>query len=243
MNNVKNEQSEQALQIVPGVQQSVEEAYLNTLLSPVLINNGDDYPDLAESMHSNPVIMPEVERKATELHSMENEGNEYDLKEQAASTHIVNDVSENIQEAWPQVAFACQLISVAGLNLALPLSTYTHVIPWPGELQPAKDGEAYLAGHMQHGVCDFDIVDLTGLIMNRKVTDMVENSRHTHVILLQDGSTCLPCDGLLDIVTVDPDKVCWRSPDSKRIWLAGTVKDKSFALLDTERIMRLLGKY
>lgn len=244
MNNTKNEPLAHSVQTA-SVQQSVEEAYLNSLLNSFSINEEHDVPALSESIHAKSVIISEPVPLPAAPNNATNNDDRENLKESSSSVSVTNVTEKSLQETWPQVPFACQLITVAGLKLALPVSSYTQIFPWPGELVPAKNNETPVAGHMQHGVCSFDIVDLTGLILNRSTTEATKNNQYSysHVMLLQDGSTCLPCGDLLEMITVDPDKVCWRSSDSPRTWLAGTVKDEGFALLDSEKIMQLLGKY
>lgn len=236
MNNMTNEQHIHSIQ-VSTVQQSVEEAYLNSLLSPLSIE-GCDAGGRSESQHIKPEAIDEPVR-----HEIKNDVTDPVLNELTNSIDISNVVDEGVYENRPQVPFACQVITVAGIKLALPLSSFTQVFPWPEVLKPTNS-KNYIAGHIQHGACVFDIVDLSGLIMDRPITELVEDdeSSYSHVILLQDGSTCLPCDETLEVVTVNPDKVCWRTSNSKRAWLAGTIKDEQLALLDADKIMRLLGK-
>lgn len=244
MNNTKNEPLVHSMQTA-SVQQSVEEAYLNSLLNSYSINEEHDVSVLSEPIHTKPEIIPEAVQQPAVPNNVKNSEDQSNLKESSSSVSVTDVTEKSVQETWPQVPFACQLITVAGLKLALPLSSYTQIFPWPCELMPAKNNETPIAGHMQHGVCSFDIVDLTGLILNRPVAETIQNNQYSysHVLLLQDGSTCLPCDDLLEMITLNPDKVCWRSSDSPRTWLAGTVKDEGFALLDSEKIMQLLGKY
>lgn len=245
MNNVENEKLLRPLQAAT-LQQSVEEAYLDSLLSPLPDNGEQGICVHQASVKEEPVNTPESveypEQQSTEINAVSNDTNT-DSPQLDEKSVKADSVDDNINESWPQLPFVCQLINLAGLKLALPLSGFTQVLPWPGEVISAGNGQESLVGHMKSGACVFDIVDLAGLIMNKALAQTDSNGKYpySHVLLLQDGSTCLPCDDMLETVTVDPDKVCWRNPDSQRIWLAGTVKEDGFALLDAEKIMQLNG--
>ena len=232
MTIIDNKQPAQNVQTL-AVQQSIEEAYLDSLLSSshAIQGTGDSIESVSEK--NNPVITVEPAQQTT-LNKAAN---------MQSDDKVAPDIkNELLTGAHPQLPFVCQLISVSGLKLALQLSTYTQIISWPEELLPVSNNQQHLIGQMKSGACVFDIVDLAELITGQATAMSVENNiyPYSHVLLLQDGITCIPCEAVLETVTVNPEKVCWRNPDSHRTWLAGTVKDDGFALLDTDNIMKSL---
>lgn len=232
MTLIDNEQSAKNIQTL-AAQQSIEEAYLDSLLGAASLTRGP-----AENTNTKPEqASPGIIQEPSQQPALESTSSKQNDKENALGID-----EEVLQGTRPQLPFVCQLISIAGLKLALKLSNYTQVLSWPEEILPVSDGQKHLIGHMKSGACVFDIVDLTELIIGQAAAMSVENDiyPYSHVMLLQDGSTCIPCENILETVTVNPEKVCWRSSDSHRIWLAGTVKEDGFALLDTENIMQSL---
>ena len=95
----------------------------------------------------------------------------------------------------------------------------------------------------EHDNKQLDFIDLGSLIFNRSHQNTNQTSVHdsyNSIILLADNKTCLPCENIIDMVTINPDKVCWRSDSSERKWLAGTFKKENYILLDLDGIMQLL---
>lgn len=235
MNNVNNETPEKTLQ-ASALQHSVEEDYLNSLLSPLLVNEERNDPVMSQTGSEKSTHQPAV------VHDVKNDDKETDSTQSSNPSDVAGAINGSLQSMRQMTPFSCQLVSVAGLKLALPLFSYTKILPWSDQLVLEQCKQPCLIGHVQYDVCVFDVVDLARLITGRPANDQANNGEHfcSHVLLLQDGSTCLPCNDLLDIVTLEPEKVCWRNSDSKRIWLAGTVKDEGYALLDIEGIMKLI---
>lgn len=250
MINIKNGQPVHAIQSI-SVQQSAEEAYLSSLLSPVSEHDAHEDDVELQTMYSEsdvksePVSVPVPEQQLDTPKQAKVEKTEPESVEMLNRSDAPESVNGDYQLNRPQLPFACQLISVAGLRLALPLSSFSQILPWPENIVPAINAKSRLIGHMHHRTSVLDIVDLSGIIMNRESGELTQNgnNQYSSVILLQGGNTCLPCDEVIDVVTVNPDKVCWRNTGSQRIWLAGTIKNEGYALLDVEGIMRLLGDY
>ena len=218
-----------------GSQQQVEEAYLDDLLNTGAVHNDQVETEL-------PDVSSEANRAAVSCQPSP-EAVSQPVETQSGNMDAVTPGNALREESVP---FACQLIVLAGLRLAIPLSGFTRVLPWPDRLLSAEKPQTWRLGEMQYGDRRLDIINMAGLIFNRQQQSAPDESTeysYTSLVLLQDGQTCLPCDEVGDMVTIDPAGVRWRSSDSERLWLAGTIRQEGYALLDLDGIMQLSGKY
>lgn len=225
MNNADNTEQRVHAMHRPGAQQAVEEAYLNDLLNT---GAASEVP-VASRTTSEEAIQPQPPQAVAQPVAMQ---------------HQPDTTKKNNAAGRVQVPFACQVIDLAGLKLAIPMASFTRVLSWPDKLLPVVKSSGWILGQMQYGQLMLDIIDLAGLIYNkRQPQDDLATRKYSYnsVVLLQDGKIGLPCDRVNDMVMIDPDEVCWRSADSQRRWLAGTIKRQGIALLDINEIIQLSG--
>lgn len=207
------------------MQRTVEEAYLDDLLHPIS-NSELQISDVLLDMQDN-----NAQSLTSEEEQVDNEA------------EVRVDTTDNNQASINQdIPFACQLIVLDGLKLAVPLSAFKQVIPWSGELIKLAEPRPWIKGQMRNGQQLLDIVDLSALMHNRQTQPDIDNQndKFKSVLLLLGQTICLPCEDVFEIVTVEPDSVCWRSSNSQRLWLAGTVKQEGYAILDIDGIIQLL---
>jgi purine-binding chemotaxis protein CheW len=60
------------------------------------------------------------------------------------------------------------------------------------------------------------------------------------ILLIEGTDWGLAVDSVAEAIKLKPDQIKWRTPDSKRQWLAGTVIGHMCALLDIRAMGRLL---
>ena len=66
--------------------------------------------------------------------------------------------------------------------------------------------------------------------------------RMKYIILLDEGKFGLAADSITQVLTLEADDVRWRSDAGRRPWLAGTISERLFALLDTDVLARILAE-
>ena len=143
---------------------------------------------------------------------------------------------------WASEPFPCLLLKVHGLLLALPLVKLNRILAW---VEPTLiPGYApWLLGVLHQADQDrnLKVVDTAALVMPERLGQVVMSGPgHQHIVMVGDGEWGLTCENVSSIITIDPDKVRWRSNRTKRPWLAGTVVEHLCALLDAERLAELL---
>jgi len=139
----------------------------------------------------------------------------------------------------------CKVLSISGLNLALPLPKIKGILK---QKEILLDIEKFLETGVQIGTVNdhddvIEVVDLTYLIMNN-INDIDYLSKYSgkrvDITLLEGSRVGIIFDKEVEIQTISKEQVCWRSETSERIWLSGTVKQKGLSLLDTDGILNLL---
>lgn len=219
---------------VKSTQQVIEEDYLNGLLTTDSDAQGE--------------ISDVVEKKA-ELNDHGKNQNNVSPSNQTSnsSTHkneFVNTYESIDIRGDPRLPFMGQLFKAAGVKLALPVSSFSHVLACPDRLLPCDKSNHYLFCNVQDNDRLIEVVDLTRIVIpaNRLANDKspTEYIQPSNIIVLQNGISGIACDELLEMIKVDPDSVCWRDSLSERKWLAGTVKSDGYAILDVNGILQLL---
>jgi purine-binding chemotaxis protein CheW len=146
--------------------------------------------------------------------------------------------------AWAAEPFAALLLKVNGLTLALPLVTINRILPWE-EPSYLPGYVSWLLGIVHHQDLNVRVVDTATLVMPEILRRAPEpvlpgQDEGRRIVLIAEGRWGLVCDSVSEVVTLDPDKIRWRSSRTKRPWLAGTVVDQLCALLDVERLRDVL---
>jgi chemotaxis signal transduction protein len=137
----------------------------------------------------------------------------------------------------------CQLIQVAGLMLAVPVSSYSEVVTDTADIEPVAGANNLLAGRVRHDGHMVDVISLESVVLTEKqprIRSMASASEAGIILLLHDGVSGLLCDRLAERKIVAPERLCWREAYSRRIWLAATARSDGFALLDIEGIKSML---
>jgi purine-binding chemotaxis protein CheW len=146
---------------------------------------------------------------------------------------------------WGRQPFACLLLRVNGLNLALPLVKLNRILPWtePGALPGYAP---WMLGILRHLDQNVRVIDTATLVMPEikksiaGTTDHATGEDTRRIVLIDDGRWGLVCDGVSEVITLDPAKIRWRQGEGKRPWMAGMVTEQLCALLDVERLAAML---
>lgn len=142
---------------------------------------------------------------------------------------------------WAQDPFDCLLFSVSGLKLAVPLVLLGAVHPLDRDLTPLVGRPKWFMGLLARGERNTRVVDTAQWVMPDRYRADARAS-YGFVIRLDDSEWGLACDEVAQSFRLKPDEVKWRSEDSRRPWLAGTVKSQMCALLDVGAFARMLAR-
>ncbi len=163
----------------------------------------------------------------------------------AADAEVESSAQESISDErpdWGREPFQCLLFQVGGLSLAVPLIKLNGVIPWKDELTEMPGHSPAFLGLLRHLDQNVKIIDTARMVLPEKqATDLAPPAdRLKHIILIGDGRWGLACDGIGEVLTLNPDEVKWRSRKGKRPWLAGTVMQHLCAVMDVDDFSHLL---
>jgi purine-binding chemotaxis protein CheW len=119
-----------------------------------------------------------------------------------------------------------------------------------------------MLGILRHLEQNVRVIDTAALVMpeikksTAGTTDHATGEDTRRIVLIDDGRWGLVCDGVSEVITLDPAKIRWRQGDAsregggratsgtkaegKRPWMAGMVTEQLCALLDVERLAVML---
>lgn len=145
--------------------------------------------------------------------------------------------------AWGQARFQCLLFKVAGIALAVPLVKLNGVINWSDDITPMPGHSEKFLGLLQRLGQNVKVIDTAQVIlpenMQQQVLAPVEERLH-NILIMEEGEWGLACDGIGEVISLEPTDVKWRTSQGKRPWLAGTVTQHLCALLDTDAFAQML---
>lgn len=140
---------------------------------------------------------------------------------------------------WAAERFEALLFEVAGLTMALPLGELGGIRRIEDEITGLLGQPDWFSGLLQTDLGKLRVVDTARWIMPERLP-AEGPPPYGYLIRLQDSHWALACHRIADSVRLEPDAVKWSSGNSRRPWLAGTVKAHMCALLDSSAAVRLL---
>lgn len=146
--------------------------------------------------------------------------------------------------AWANEPFQILLFNVAGLKLAVPLIDLCGVIKWNGEVTEMPGHADFYMGILQHLDYKIAVIDTARMVLPEhkiKELDLADpKDRVNHIVLIDNYRWGLACDNIGEVITLQPQDVRWRTSQSSRGWLAGTVIEHMCALLNSEGFAEML---
>ena len=163
------------------------------------------------------------------------------------STVIENELAtESIIPEWANEPFQILLFEVAGLKLAVPLVELSGVIEWKDSITAMPGHADFYMGILQHLGNKIAVIDTAKMVLPiSKQAQLINDDaveRVNHIVLIDDYKWGLACDKIGEVMTLKPDDVRWRTSNSNRSWLAGTVIEHMCALLNSEGFASMLEK-
>lgn len=150
-----------------------------------------------------------------------------------------SDWQENGRPEWAQQQFDVLLFTVSGLQLAVPLIALGQIQPITEELTPLFGQADWFMGLQPTPQGHIRTVNTAKFVMpERYDARFVETAKY--VVSINGVPWGLAVDAVHQPITLNPDDVRWRTDRTKRVWLAGTVKEHMCALLDIPRMGQLL---
>lgn len=154
----------------------------------------------------------------------------------ASALQVEEDVG---RPGWGLRTFDALQFRVAGLNLAVPLTSLGQIYPLNDELTPVFGQANWLLGIQPCRQGLLKVVNTARFIMPERYRDEFRLLA-TYVISIDGTEWGLSVDTVCQPMRLNPDDVTWRTRRSQRPWLAGTVKAALCALLDLPRLGELL---
>lgn len=124
----------------------------------------------------------------------------------------------------------CFVFTVAGLKLALPLARVTEIVDF-AECRGGRVSPSVL-GSLVYDERNVPVLDSARIILpESNVTPSYQ-----WLVIVDHGSYALACDSVQASMEVAHDAVRWRTQNTKRRWLAGTLLQQRCALLDADEV-------
>ena len=143
---------------------------------------------------------------------------------------------------WGKEPFQALLFSLSGLTMAIPLAELAGVLEWPGNITALPNHSPWYRGLIHHLGQTVPVIELAQLVVPERIRGQyqAEEGEQRRIILIDDGRYGLACDGVDEVITLEPESVRWRTSRTRRKWLAGTVIERKCALLDARGLAHLL---
>ncbi|TVP58490.1 MAG: chemotaxis protein CheW [Halomonadaceae bacterium] len=142
---------------------------------------------------------------------------------------------------WAQKGFECLIFRVAGLQLAVPLVLLGAIHRLDAELTPLFGRPDWFMGLLRAGDKTINVADTARWVMPERYR-RDDSGDYQFVIRLEGSHWGLACHEVAQSFTVQPEDVKWRTANSRRQWLAGTVREHMCALLDVSRLAAMLAE-
>ncbi|MFP4130638.1 MAG: chemotaxis protein CheW [Thiohalospira sp.] len=144
--------------------------------------------------------------------------------------------------AWGEQPFQALLFELSGLTMAIPLAELAGVLEWPENITALPNHSPWYLGLVHHLGQNVPVIDLAQLVVPERIRGRYQagEGQQRRIILIDDGRYGLACDGVDEVITLEPDNVRWRTSRTRRKWLAGTVIERKCALLDARGLAYLL---
>lgn len=150
---------------------------------------------------------------------------------------------EQPEPEWGRGSFQAMLFKVGGLTLAVPLIELSGVQEWVADRVTPMPGHAdWYLGLVEYRGISVPVVDTAQLVLpaDRLSSLLPPEERIQRIVFIGDGRWGLACDGVAEVISLEPDEVRWRSARTQRRWLAGTVIEQMCALLDPAAFAQML---
>ena len=166
--------------------------------------------------------------------------------------NIIAPVTENAQEiaspqtvtgaaptakvlTWAMASFQALLVSTNGIKMVVPLIKLHSIVNLTIPIKAVPSDTAWFSGLFPWRGTYVKVIDICKLMaMESAGFAAPEEGAPKRLVLINDGSWGFVCDDFSKVFTVDPSQVQWRADRTRHAWLAGTVIEHMYALLDVD---------
>lgn len=145
----------------------------------------------------------------------------------------------NVPE-WAEPDFQALIFQVGGLKLAVPLVKLHSVVPWADQVTPMPNQPAWCHGLFTYRGHNVRVVDTATLVLPPEKRHLDDADAPSKILVVGDGRWALSCSRVGEVVRLTPGEVKWRTAKGQRPWLAGTVRERLCAVMDTEAFAAML---
>ncbi len=144
---------------------------------------------------------------------------------------------------WAKTQFQSLLFTAGGLKLSIPLIRSNGILAWNSvDLTPMPGHRVWFLGVVSHHGKFVKVIDVFNFVTPANYKVKPAKDRLQNIVLIDDANWGLACDSIAGTLTLSQESVRWRTANSKRPWLSGTIIDQMCALLDPDEFVRLLSK-
>ncbi len=146
---------------------------------------------------------------------------------------------ESGRPVWGQSHFDVLLVSVSGIDFALPLAALDGIYPIEDEITPLFAQAKWFMGLHKTPIGNVRVVNTTAFIMPEKASaDDINGFKYS--VTLNGSGWALAVDSINQPISIDPDGIRWRANRAARPWMAGMLKEQMCVLLDIPVLTEVL---
>lgn len=164
--------------------------------------------------------------------------NTLNIKQQLADNKSQTNTLE--KNKWLEnVIFQALIVDIHGMKFAIPLNDLHNIIRWSQkELTEITSKPTWHLGLLSKQHQQSIIIDTAHILIPSQYQS-IDSSYH-FILLIAEGKWGLSCNNIIEIVTLSPNEIRWTKQHGTRPWLAGTVLDKMYSILNIEELTQQL---
>ncbi len=143
---------------------------------------------------------------------------------------------------WAERPFQSLLMEISGATFAMPLTALSGIGKFPEKVRLLPGSAPWEAGIFPGRNGPVMLVDPAkfGLVSNLCPSDNchVNSPRGKWLVFVGEGRWGFRCDSLKEVVTLEQTQIHWRRSNTCHPWLAGTVKQHLWTLIDMEALVK-----
>lgn len=139
------------------------------------------------------------------------------------------------EEVFQQSRFECLLFSVASLKMAVPLVSLGAIVKIENKMTHLAGQLDWMLGLYQGATHQIRVVNTAKWVMPDQYKEEMSDE-YKYILTFNNSPWGLACHELYNAVSLERDEVRWRTQNSKRVWLAGTIVDQMCALMDLDKL-------
>lgn len=154
--------------------------------------------------------------------------------ETASTTEVVEPSPSTSIDEPMQVL----LMQLHGLKLAISVQDLSGILKWPEHPMSKIPGKpSWYLGVITNPQQYTQVVDIGHILLPEQTPEPLSAR---YIVLIDDNRWGLACEKVSKVVTLEPDEIKWRRQAGQRKWLAGTLLDEMYNIIDVNELSALL---